>query len=157
MPEDSQLDSIPVRPVRHRQALRRHWAMNIVGIGGTLTLCYYGEAVLAVILISILLAFVLAPVVDLLTWIHLPRGLAAFVAVILLLAVLSGLVYYSYSQAASFLHDLPQYTSTLREQFMSFRQKAESLEALGPDTERNALAVRPAKDWTSILTHGFGS
>jgi hypothetical protein len=35
--------------------------MNFIGIGTIILLCYYGELVLAVMLISVLLAFVLAP------------------------------------------------------------------------------------------------
>ncbi|MBZ5574380.1 MAG: AI-2E family transporter [Acidobacteriia bacterium] len=137
--------------------LRRHWAMNVIGIAGVLALCYYGEAVLAVMLISVLLAFVLAPIVDLLSRLHLPRGLAAFVAIGLLLATITGIIYFSYNQALVFLQDLPKYTTTLREEVLRFRQQAESLEALAPESEKGVVHVRPARDWTDILTRGFGS
>jgi len=156
MPDETQAEIVaPAKP--RRQALRRHWAMNIIGIGGILALCYFGEAVLAVMLISVLLSFVLAPIVDLLSRIHVPRGLAALVAVCLLLTVISGIIYYSYNQAISFLHDLPQYTTTLRQEVLRFRQQAESLEVLEPEAEKGTITVRPAKDWTTMLTRGFGS
>lgn len=157
MAEETELEVARPRPTRRRQALRRHWAMNVIGIGGILALCYYGEVVLAVIMISVLLAFVLAPVVDLLAVLRVPRGIASFLAVVLLLSAAGGVVYYSYNQALSFLHDLPQYTTTLREEVLRFRKQAESLEALEPESEKGVIAVRPAKDWTSALTRGFGS
>lgn len=56
--------------------------MNCLGIGVLIALCYYGELVLVVILISVLLAFVLAPVVDLLQFLRLPRAAAVFIAVV---------------------------------------------------------------------------
>ena len=54
-------------PVAPAPKPRPHWSMNIIGIAGILTLCYFGESVLAVMMVSVLLAFILAPVVDLLT------------------------------------------------------------------------------------------
>src|SRR5690349_3520630 len=102
MAEDTELAASPLtRAAAPRRSSwgRRHWAMNVIGIGGILALCYYGEAVLAVILISTLLAFVLAPVVDFMTLLRLPRGVAAFIAIAFLMAGLMGTVYYSYNQA----------------------------------------------------------
>jgi predicted PurR-regulated permease PerM len=131
--------------------------MNMLGLGVALALCYYGEAVLAVFFISVLLAFVLAPVVDLLTRMHLPRGVAAAVAILLLLAALTGIVYYSYNEAVILLQQLPKYTHQLREEVMSFRKSAESLEVVAPEHEKDVVQVRPATDWTDILTRGFGS
>ena len=134
-----------------------HWAMNVIGIVGILALCYYGEAILAVMLISVLLAFVLAPVVDLLTWLHLPRGLGAFVAILLLLAAIMATVYYSYNEAVVLLQDLPKYTTQLREDVMRFSKQAESLETLGEEPEKDVVKVRAATGWNDLLTRGFGS
>lgn len=137
---------------------RLHWAMNIIGITGILALCYYGEAILAVMLISVLLAFVLAPVVDFLSWLHLPRGLGAFVAILLLLAALMTTVYYSYNEAVVLLQDLPKYTTRLREEVMRFSKQAESLETLGEEPEeKDVIKVRQATQWNDLLTRGFGS
>ncbi len=135
----------------------RYWALNVIGIAVILGICYYAELVLVVILVSILLAFVLAPVVDLITRIRCPRALASGIAVLLLLAVLGGVVNFSYNQAVNLAADLPRYTSRLREEFQLFRKKAESLEVLNPQHERGVLNVRPATDWGSLLTQGFGS
>src|ERR1051325_944728 len=129
--EDEQRIHAPGAPVvarGHRRRISRHWAMNIIGIGAVLALCYYGELVLAVMLVSVLLAFILAPLVDLLMILRLPRGVAAFVSVFLLLFVVYLTVYFSYNQADSFLQDLPKYTASIRREMMSFRQKAERLD-----------------------------
>ena len=131
--------------------------MNVLGIAGIVGLCYFGESVLAVMLVAVLLAFILAPIVDLLTYLRLPRSLAAAIAILLLLGALGGIVFYSYNQAATLLQDLPKYTSRVREEALRFRKSAERFEVLSPEHERGVVSVRPATDWTDILTRGFGS
>jgi predicted PurR-regulated permease PerM len=147
----------PAVAVSDPQAQRRHWAMNIVGIAGVLALCYFGESVLVVMLVSVLLAFILAPIVDLLSYIRLPRSLAAAIAILLLLAALGGIVYFSYNQAATLVQDLPKYASRVREEAMRFRRSAERFEVLPPEHEKGVVSVRPATDWADVLTRGFGS
>ena len=44
-----------------------HWAFTAIGIATILGLCYWGELVLAVMLVSVLLAFILAPVMEFLS------------------------------------------------------------------------------------------
>ena len=156
---EAQAQTTPARTAAapNPQAQRWHWAMNVIGIAGVLALCYFGESVLVVMLVSVLLAFILAPVVDLLTYLRLPRSLAAAIAILLLLGALAGVVYYSYNQAATLVQDLPKYTGKVREEVMRFRKRAESFEVLPPEHEKGVLSVRPATDWTDVLTRGFGS
>ena len=138
-----------------RETRPRHWALNVIGIACVLVLCYYAE--LVVILISALMAFVLAPVVDLMMGLHLPRSLAAAGALLLLLALASGVGYFSYNQAANLWDDLPKYTARIRQEVLRLREKAESLEVLSPPRERDVVNLRPATDWSALLTRGFGS
>ena len=153
----TQTTPVPSSAAPIPEAQRRHWAMNIVGIAGILALCYFGESVLVVMLVSVLLAFILAPIVDLLTYLRLPRSLAAAFAILLLLGALGGIVSYSYNQAATLLQDLPKYTSKVREEALRFRKSAERFEVLTPEHEKGVVSVRPATDWTDVLTRGFGS
>src|SRR5437870_13271000 len=96
--------AIPLSPeVTHSP---RYWALNVIGVAVILGICYYAESVLVVLLVSILLAFVLAPVVDLLTRVYLPRALASGIAVLLLLVLVGGIVNFSYNQAANLAEDL---------------------------------------------------
>jgi predicted PurR-regulated permease PerM len=114
-----------------------------------------------VMLFSMLLAFILAPLVDFLQRFRAPRALASFFAVMLLLGVLYGVTYASYNEAVTFMDDLPKYSSKIRATVIRFRQQAESLrrstEILPPPEGKNILTVRPASSWTDLLTRGFGS
>jgi predicted PurR-regulated permease PerM len=124
------LQAVAVPPPKPQKP---HWAFTGIGIATVLGLCYWGEVVLAVMLVSVLLAFILAPVMDLLIRLRLPRGLAAAVAVILLLTLLAGLVYYSSNQAIIFVQDLSKYTQRIRQETSQVWQRAENLGTLDPD------------------------
>lgn len=135
----------------------RNWPELIVAVGVVLTLCYLAEFVLSVMLVSILLAFILAPVVDFLGR-RLPRSFASLIAVLLLLALLYGITYASYNQAANFVQVLPRYSERIRAVVMSFRERAESLNPLRPTVdEKNVVKVLPSSPLTDAVTRGFGS
>src|SRR5215467_4244927 len=155
MAEETSIQTAEI--VAARVAEERHWAMDIIGVAGVLGLCYWAEQVFVVTLISILLAFILAPVVDILMRIRLPRPLAAAIAVLLLIAAIGGICYYSANEALSFLEELPKYASTIREKVSTVTKGAETLRALGPAQEKGVVKVRTSEDWTDILTGSFGS
>ena len=79
------------------------------------------------------------------------------IAVLLLLAVVNGVIYYSYNQASAFLQDLPKYTNKIREKVARFRKQAESFQVLNSAPEKNVVNVYPTTTWTEMLTRGFGS
>jgi predicted PurR-regulated permease PerM len=145
-------NSSPSRP----EPNRRYWALNIIGIGVVLGLCYFGELVLVVILVSVLLAFILAPVVDFMMRARLPRSLAAAGALILLSGIMAGIIYYSYNQAATLFQDLPKYADKIREQVMHFRQQAEDFHVLSPE-QGGKGSFQSGTNWGEMLSRGFGS
>jgi len=152
-------DSSPMVATAHARSNHHfHWAQNLLGIGLILALCYFGKWVLAVMLVSVLLAFILAPVVDWLMMIHLPRGVAALVAVLMMITLGIGVVYFSYNQAMNFLNDLPKYTEIIQQEISQFRTQAESLEALNPASdEKGVVKVHSTPSLAETLTQGFGS
>jgi len=145
-------------PLPSTRSLSRNWAQIIIAVGVVLTLCYVAELVLVVVLVSTLIAFILAPVVDFLGQFRLPRSFSSLIAVMLLLAMLYGMSYLSYNQAASFLQVLPRYSERIRATVMSFRERAESLNPLRPVTDdKNVVRVLPSSPLTDAVTRGFGS
>jgi predicted PurR-regulated permease PerM len=156
MPEE--VDTASPSPVSLSSRSFRHWPQIIIAVGVVLTLCYVAELVLVVMLVSILLAFILTPVVDLLMQMRLPRGLASLVAVVLLLALVYGMTYVSYNQAANFLQVLPKYSERIRASVMSFRERAESLNPLRPQVDdKNVVKILPSSPLTDAVSKGFGS
>lgn len=133
-----------------------HWAFTAIGIATVLGLCYWGELVLAVMLVSVLFAFILAPVMEFFILLHLPRGLAAAVAVLLLFSVMTGLIYYSSNQALVFVQDLSKYSRQIRQEISQVRERAEALSSNESGGQIKA-EPRPGTDWEDLLRRGFGS
>ena len=79
-----------------------------------LTICYLAKLVLITLLVSILVAFMLEPVVSFLQRFRLPRPAGALVAVLLLGAGCWGASYFFYNRAISFTHELPRYSQKIR-------------------------------------------
>ena len=139
-------------------AEKRNWALHLLGLGVVLAICYFAEEPLVVILVSILIAFVLAPVADFLGRLRLPRSLAAGLSVLLLLALLSGVAYMGFNQVSNFFDELPKYSSEIRQQLAQFTGKAKKLESLNPATqEKGTVKVHETPSWTDLLSRGFGS
>jgi len=141
---------------------KHHWSLTLLGIGLIVLFAYFGESVLAVLFFSILLSFVLDPVVEAFgIYLRLPRALAALIAVVLFLAVLYGVSYASYSRALVFMDQVPQYSQKIRSILRPFRQQAEKIErtgeAVGEPEPSNVVAVRPVTSWADVLTHGVST
>ncbi len=141
---------------------RHHWSLTLLGIGLIIAFAYYGESVLSVLFFSILLTFVLDPLVELFAiHLRLPRALGSLTAVILLLALLYGVSYVSYSRAIAFVDTVPHYSQKIRSILKPFRQQAEKFqktqEAVGEPEPPNVIAVRPVTNWAEALTHGVST
>jgi predicted PurR-regulated permease PerM len=136
---------------------RKDWALNALGIGAICAICYFGQEVLVVLLVSILVAFILAPVTEFFMKLRLPRSLAAGISVFLLLAVLGGLAYYSVNKAANLLEELPKYTGRIRQDVAKLSRKAHNLEVLNPSADKGTLKVHETTSVTDLMTRGFGS
>lgn len=140
---------------------KHHWSLTLLGLGLIVVFAYYGESVLAVLFFSILLSFALSPVVEALGYFHIPRGLAALIAVVLLVVLLYGIALASYNQAIIFVETLPTYSQKIRSILRPFRQQAERFEktgeAVGEPEPTNVVTVRPVTSWTDVLTHGVGT
>src|SRR5215470_7681071 len=75
------------RQFRRRTDRIQTAAQVIVAIAVVLAVCYIAKLVLVVLLFSVLLAFMLAPIVDALQRFRLPRSVGSAVALLLLFAV----------------------------------------------------------------------
>jgi predicted PurR-regulated permease PerM len=114
-------------------------ALVILATATVLTLMSVAKLILIVILTSILMSFVLAPLADALTDFRVPRSLSALIAVFLLLASIATLSYLSYARAVEFMSQVPEYKVRLKHIVDEIRRQAEKFE----ETTENVLPSEP--------------
>jgi predicted PurR-regulated permease PerM len=121
-------------------------AQIVLGVAVVLVICYLAKLVLVTLLVSVLLAFMLEPLVVLLNRVRIPRSIGALVAVLVLLGACWGATYFFYSRAVSFIHELPSYSQKVRgmispvvKQTKDLKQTTEKI--IPPATEASKKAV----------------
>lgn len=123
-------------------------AQIIVGAAVILTICYIAKLILVTLLVSILLAFMLEPLVSLMEKIRLPRATGAFLAVLFMIALMYAGSYFLYGKAMSFVHELPKYSDRIRSHLAHFRQQTSDLEKTTQQVfpeDKNAKKPMPVK------------
>ena len=135
----------------------------ILAVATGLALAYLAKIVLVVLFSSILLAFVLAPLVDFGVRFGAPRPLSAMLAILVLLAVIYAITFVSYSKGVDFVQDLPKYSRQLRDLGSKFQRKAEALrkttEAIVPQSaeEKQAVTIKQTTSISDLVTSTLGS
>jgi predicted PurR-regulated permease PerM len=119
-------DSVIRQPFKARtteelMALLSAVATAILAVIIIMTL-YFGREIIIPLALAILLSFVLAPLVELLQRIRVPRGLAVVSVVIIAFAVIFAMGSLLASQLTQLAGDLPRYQSTISEKIQSFRE-----------------------------------
>lgn len=150
----------PLTDLERRRYLRAQTlALTVIALGGVLTLMYVARSVLVLTMVSVLLAFMLAPIVELCLRMNVPRPVGSFLAVLLLCVAVFGVFQVSFSQASEVLDDLPKYSSRIRTTLNQLRLRAERVRqttrnVLPEDgSERHALTVRQSTNWVEELTN----
>jgi predicted PurR-regulated permease PerM len=156
----TQAETLPARQYRRRTDRIQTAAQVIVATAVVLAVCYVAKMVLLVLLFSVLLAFMLAPVVDGLQRIRVPRSVGAALALLLVFALLYGVSVLFYNRAVAFVHELPKYSEKIREEVDKFQQQVQRIRhttetILPPSQPEEKVQARPT-DWTSVLTQGVG-
>lgn len=152
-----------VAELERRRLLRAQAAAQVILAAGTvLTLIYVGKLILVVILISILLSFVLAPLVDLMVRFQIPRALAALVAVLLLVGALGAASYVSYSRALDFMHEVPKYKAKIQGLGAKIREQAQQIQqtedtVLSDEQDQKTVTVKQSSSWTDLVSRNASS
>jgi len=103
-------------------------AQIMVALAVALAICYFGKLVLVTLMVSILITFMLEPIVSLLERVRLPRPLGALLAILLLLGALYGASYFFYNRAVSFAQELPKYSHKIQGLLSHITKKTSELE-----------------------------
>src|SRR6185369_17082762 len=95
----------------------------LIGVVVVATL-YFAREILVPIALALLLSFVLAPLVQLLRRLYLPRSIAVVLSVLIAFSVILSFRGLMASQVNQLANDLPRYQSTLRDKIQSLRGAA---------------------------------
>ncbi len=153
-----------VAELERRRLLRlQASAVIILAAAAVLSLIYFAKLILVVVLISILLSFVLAPVVDFLTRFQIPRGLGSLIAVTLLVTLIAGASYVSYSHAMAFMYELPTYKARIQDMMANVRAQAEQIEKTtetvlpSSEDDKKTVTVKQSSSWTDLVSRNASS
>jgi predicted PurR-regulated permease PerM len=148
-----------------RRRLLHVQATSLAILAGAAVLCliYFAKLILIVALVSILLSFVLAPIIDFLMRFQVPRAVGALLAVLMLVAALGSVSYISYNRAAAFMLELPTYKARIQTLGAKIREQAEQIEktteTVLPPTkaEEKTVTVKQASNWTDLVSRNVSA
>lgn len=140
-------------------------AQIVVAIIAVLGLIYLLKLVLVTTLTSILLAFILEPLVAMLARIRVPRVAGALFAVVLLVGLAGGLTSFFYGRAVDFARQLPKYSGKIRSTLSDLREQTNQIEQstreviASPRTGKAPLAVevQEAPGLSRVISAGGGT
>jgi predicted PurR-regulated permease PerM len=114
-----------------RQPFKARTSEEVLGLLGAaatailavviISMLYFGRDIFVAVALAILLSFVLAPLVNLLQRIRVPRGLSVVGVVILAFALIFAMGSLLAAQLSQLAGDLPNYQSTISQKIQSFR------------------------------------
>ena len=119
---------------------------------------YVAKTVLIVLLVSILLAYVLAPLVDFLGRLRVPRPVGSLIAIIVLCAAFAAMFYTGYNRGVAFIQDLPKYSGKIRQEVLKFRRQAETIRKTtehvlpADQEEKNSIKVQQTTSWSDRIS-----
>lgn len=88
---------------------------SVIAIGILLVLLYYGQLFFVTLISSLVIAFILEPVVAMFMRLRLPRGPASFLACSFALLMLYFISLGAYTQISGLMRELPTYTQRIRQ------------------------------------------
>lgn len=136
-------------------------SVRIIAAGVVITFCYWAASVVITLLLSVLLAYFLDPLVEGLERLRVHRIVASLLAVLIMLALLSGLSWILWDRVNHFAEDWPKYQGVLREAVAGVRDRIEAFERriseIAPQRHTGRTIVQLEDRPSSVLLRGLGS
>ena len=139
------------------------FSLRVIAVGILLLFAYYAQGVVITLVLSILLAYCLDPLVELLERAKIPRTIGAMVTVLLLCAVLVALGYAMWTRTSDFADNWPKYEQVLKKAATAVEGKISRLEGQVSDISAapgsgGARPVASDPDWVhGMILRGIGS
>jgi predicted PurR-regulated permease PerM len=140
-------------------------AQIVVAAIAVIGLIYLLKLVLVTTFASLLLAFILEPLVGGLARLRIPRAAGALFAVVLMVGLAGGLTYFFYGRAVDFATQLPKYSGKIRSTLADFRAQTNQIEEstrsviASPRVGKAPLAVevQEAPGLSRVISAGSGT
>ena len=140
-------------------------AQIVVAVIAVIGLIYLLKLVLVTALASLLLAFVLEPLVSGLARIRIPRAFGALLAVVLMVGLAAGFTFFFYGRAVDFATQLPKYSGKLQSSLAVLREQTRRIEEstrsviASPRVGKAPLAVevQEAPGLSRVISAGGGT
>lgn len=129
------------------------FALVLLSVALIVVFMYFGKSIFIPLFFAFLIAALLHPVVAKLEKIHFPRTLASFLAVLLFLAFLAGLIYFFSHQVVRFSKDLPH----LQKKFTTKLQNIQAWIAENYNVNDSAQINYISKSANSVASAAAGS
>ena len=104
------------------------FSLRVIAAGILLLFAYYAQGVVITLVLSILLAYCLDPLVELLERARIPRTIGAMVTVLLLCAVLVAVGYAMWTRTSDFADNWPKYEQVLKKAATTVEGKISRIE-----------------------------
>jgi predicted PurR-regulated permease PerM len=139
-------------------------AQIVIAVIAVIGLIYLLKLVMVTALFSILLAFVLEPLVGQVCRIRIPRAAAALLAVSLMVGTAGGLTYFFYGRAVDFATQLPKYSGKIRLALADLREQTNKIEdstravitSPNPGKAPMVVEVRESPSLSRVISAGSG-
>ncbi len=107
---------------------QRRYGQGLVAAAVVLACLYLASSLVMTVAVSLLLVFLCDPAVTWMSRRGMPRGLGAFLMVLVLMGTFYLMFYLFYAQAQNFVTDFPKSSQKLRTHVLRFRQRAEAFQ-----------------------------
>ena len=131
-------------------------SVRIIATGIVIGFCYWAASVVMTLLVSILIAYMLDPVVEWLERFRIPRGVGALIVVLVSIGLIVLLGAAVYGRAAQFAENWPAYSAILKEAASDLQKKIEKIVPSTEPATRPAVRLAPESPWQMLL-RGLGS
>jgi predicted PurR-regulated permease PerM len=127
LPPETAAELEEERELLHANIRAASMAQVAVAIIAGIAVCYFARLPLITISVTLLIAFILEPVVDGLHKWRVPRSLGSVIAVLLLVAVFAAATYVFYNRAVSFARELPRYSAEIHAAIAKFTANTDKI------------------------------
>jgi len=127
----SEIGTVHQPSAREREFVRLRgstFSLRVIAAGILLLFAYYAQGVVITLVLSILLAYCLDPLVELLERVRIPRTLGAMITVLLLCAVLVAVGYAVWMRTSDFADNWPKYEGVIKKAATAVEGKISRIE-----------------------------